>query len=234
MAAVSVNSALVQIVQSLLVPEFRQHGRHPGRSRYHDGKLIPADYDPWWWPVDPANSHAHWGLTSSQDWEFQSLCRVPRTGKEYESFGGSLGAEPGCVVVVGERPSFNDSYASAIRHLRVGLDLLRASTALTERLGGPPMFHITDLVKFRGMSFRDNLADKMLDISARCLEKEFVVLRPKIVLLTDMAEKRLREVDDRLGRNTPVVGLILNHPMLVRVPHWSRAGSSTTWVTAIG
>jgi hypothetical protein len=49
--------------------------------------------------------------------EFESLCEVYQHRKTFQGFRGTLGACPQAVFVIGERPSWNDSYAGAVTDL---------------------------------------------------------------------------------------------------------------------
>ena len=87
------------MVQSILVPEFRRHGKHPSRTETARERR-PAYFDPWWWPLDPANEPADWSLLEHQRDEFLSLCDVKVNGNKWAG------------------PSFDNLYGNVIRFLR--------------------------------------------------------------------------------------------------------------------
>jgi hypothetical protein len=131
------NPDLVDIVQNMLIPEFHRHGKHPSRTE-RAGESRPAYFDPWWWPVDPANEPADWGLNETQSEEFLSLCDVKVNGNKWTGFTGSLGAKEGCIWIIGERPSFDNRYGNVIRYLRQKLELLSGLPALAESVDSHP------------------------------------------------------------------------------------------------
>ena len=217
------NPALVNIVQSILVPEFRRHGKHSSRTetaREHR----PAYFDPWWWPLDPANEPADWGLLEQQRDEFLSLCDVKVNGNKWSGFTGSLGATRGCIWVIGERPSFDNLYGNVIRFLRQKMDALVDLPELADLCGGPPDFHVTDLIKFRGNEgkAKEDLCNHMIELSAKCLSSEFQVLAPKMILITDFAERLLPYMKEKLNPLDTRLDDIVNHPLKIVVPYWSR------------
>lgn len=212
---------LVKIIRKHLLPEFGCHGKHPARSRYFDGSSgpSPAYFDPWWWPVDPANRPEHWGLEPCERDQLNSLCDIPHKGKSYSGFQGSLGAVPGCAVLVGERPSFNSSYGSAVSgaHDLIGQLAARLNLRVQD-------FHVTDLIKFRGEPGRStqDLCSHMIDISVECLSAEFAVLHPAVVVVTDMASALLPFVQSMLSVLDARLDAIFQHPNRISVPYWSR------------
>ena len=117
---VAVNEKLVHVLVSKLVDKFGMRGVH---SR---GQQCP--YDPWWWPITPANIVENWDLTVQEGerilekWNFTpntlffSLC----DGKKCfgETLRGSVGAVTNCIFILGERPSFSRSVQRAERDLR--------------------------------------------------------------------------------------------------------------------
>jgi hypothetical protein len=219
------NPALVHLIDRYLVPQFRKHGQHNTRRFFLDGALTPAYYDPWWWPIDPARTIGDWGLVADDGWILQSLCEASAAGKRFPGFCGSLGARPGGIFVVGERPSFNTSYGAAVTHLYAQIQPLLAAYDSIAPAGEPYTCHITDLVKFRGQNWNDGLTPKMIEISARCLGEELQVLQPSLILITDMAAKRLAAVRNITGW----AGLPTATPTL-EVPHWkTRAVRQDSW-----
>jgi hypothetical protein len=217
------NPDLVKIVQSKLVPEFRRHGKHRSRTE-RAGEDRPAYFDPWWWPLDPANEPADWGLLPHQRDQFLSLCDVKLDGNKLPGFTGTLGAKKGCVWVIGQRPSFDNRYGFAIRFLRQKLQPLAELRELAQFLGKPPVFHITDLIKFRGNEgkAREDMCSQMVDISVDCLYSEFAAVTPAMILITDFAEELLPFVKDKLHGLDSRLDVIVNHPMKIVVPYWSR------------
>jgi hypothetical protein len=125
------------------------------------------------------------------DAKFRSL-RPKVHHASYPNFVGSLGAKSGCVFVIGERPSFSESYGAYMPELDARLRTLRAVPELKEFLKQQsPEFHVTDCIKFRGGSSspKDEPTDEMKSLSRRCLLAEFDLLKPKVVLLSCMAAK---------------------------------------------
>jgi hypothetical protein len=204
------NKDLIDIIRHHLLDEFTKHLQDKKRS---DRRGLPEYCDPWWWPLHPAKELEHWGLLPDDenvDAKFKSLRpKEPGKRKEYARFLGSLGAKPGCVFIIGERPSFTKGYGQYMGKLDVRLNLLRAQPELREFLQQPPEFHVTDCIKFRGDPSRDKLTNEMRDISRRCLSAEFDLLKPKLVLLTDMAVP--------LFQRPNYEGVVF-----VEVPHWSK------------
>jgi hypothetical protein len=131
------NPDLADIIQNILIPGFRRHGKHPSRTE-RAGEFRPAYFDPWWWPLDPANEPADWGLNDSQREEFPSLCDVKVNGNKWPGFTGSLGAKEGCIWVLGERPSFDNRYGNVIRYLRQKLDVLTELSELAQFMDNHP------------------------------------------------------------------------------------------------
>jgi hypothetical protein len=205
----------------MLLPEFQKHGRHPGRRYLVDGQLVAARYDPWWWPLDPATKPEHWGLDAAHSDALQSLHERRATSKQFPGFLGSLGAQRGCVFILGERPSFNVSYASAVTSLYEQIQRLSRMPELVERIGSSVTFHVSDLLKFRGENWNDGLTELMLEISGACLHEEMKLLQPSLVIVTDMARRRLQKVEQHLPAE--VVSQLREHPASIVVPHWKTA-----------
>ena len=222
---IAANPKLVAILPDRLIREFRVHGKHPNRSYYENGVLVPACYDPWWWPIDPADAPSHWGIPTSRNREFQSLCEVPAIGKRFPGFPGSLAAQPGCICILGERPSFNTRYAGAVSKLNAKLGCLASSLESSRLLGGAVTFHVTDLIKFRGMGLADNLTREMIEISSECLDQELQYLQPPVVIVTDMAARGLRKLKPSANQFTA----LHNHRLKIEVPHWSRRQADDEW-----
>jgi hypothetical protein len=215
------NPNLVAIVRKYLLPEFKRHGKHPSRSRYLDdsGLPCPAYFDPWWWPINPANHLELWGLLPGEKEQLDSLCELPKRGNSYPGFRGSLGAAPGCVFLLGERPSFNTRYGAAVTGV---YDLLgQMASTLKKQLTD---FHVTDLIRFRGEPGHstEDLCSHMIDVSVECLSQEFSVLKPTAVVITDMAEALLPFVQSKLNVLDKRLDAVLKHPNRVPVRHWSR------------
>lgn len=210
------NEGLAALYRKHLVSQFGQHG-----TTLHNGVEVP--YDPWWWPVDPANEPLFWGLGPDHTHQFQSLCTVPRRKNlnAYPGFGGSLCAEKGCVFVVGERPSFNRSYASAVTHLH---RLLPQTDTRS--------IHLTDVIKFRGKRLKDGLTDEMIKISTRCLVDEIELLEPTGLVITDMALDGLRAMLQPWNPTSSGLAPLIQHPRLKVVPHWKKQGAAEAWTTA--
>src|SRR5258708_2424105 len=102
--------SIVDVIRFYLLNEFSRHDR-----------------DPWWWPLDPAKDLKDWGLLPGDKdiaGKFRSLCPNEPT-RTFPGFLGSLGATPGCIFVVGERPSFGKHYAHYTGSIQKRLDLLR-------------------------------------------------------------------------------------------------------------
>ena len=203
------------------MPEFRRHGKQPARSRYFGGSALPspAYFDPWWWPIDPANRPEHWGLEPFETDHLNSFCDIPSRGKSYPGFQGSLGASPHCAVLVGERPSFNASYGSAVSGVYSLLG--RLATQMKLRVQD---FHVTDLIKFRGEPGRstEDLCSRMIDISVECLAAEFALLTPTVVVITDMALELLPFVQSKLNLLDTRLNAVFQHQNKTITKHWSR------------
>jgi hypothetical protein len=215
------NEQLVRIIRKHLLPEFGRHGKHSSRSRYFDGSPLPspAYFDPWWWPLDPANRSEQWGLEQGERDQLNSLCDIPHRGKSYSGFQGSLGATPGCAVLVGERPSFNSLYGSAVSgaYERVGRLAIQFNLRVQD-------FHVTDLIKFRGEPGHstEDLCSQMINISVECLSAEFRLLQPSVVVITDMANELLPFIQSKLSVLDPRLDIIFKHPNRRPIRHWSR------------
>jgi hypothetical protein len=209
-----------------LLPLFGKFGTHPHKRRWQDGE--PASYDPWWWPVDPASTPAHWGLSEEMSEEFWSLCEVPTKGKAFPGFTGSLGAQAGCVLILGERPSFSQSYARAVSrlHKRILLVAQIPELAGTAQRAG---FHVSDLIKIRGDGLRDGLTPEMLQLSLECLNEELKTLQPVLVLTTDMALNAMQVALADFGIDKTLLSPLLAHPCLVPVPHWCNKPPPAEW-----
>jgi hypothetical protein len=215
------NNDLVTIVRTYLLPEFKRHGKNPNRRRYFDNSQLPspAYFDPWWWPIDPGNRAELWGLQPGERDELNSLCEIPRKGNSYPGFRGTLGASAGCVVLVGERPSFNASYGSAVSGVYKLVTRLAA-----EYNRSVEDFHVTDLIKFRGEQggSTDDLCSHMIDLSVQCLSDEVAVLSPGMVIMTDMANDLLPFVQSKLNRSDKRLDSVTKHANRLAVSHWSR------------
>jgi hypothetical protein len=99
-------------------------------------------------------------------------------------------------------------------------------------LGARPVFHVTDLIKFRGAGFEDHLTDEMIDISLRCLEAEFAEVKLRIVLIAKTNEQPGRSGFDllrkRLGLGASRMNFIMKAPIVsIGVPHWSPQSSQS-------
>jgi hypothetical protein len=90
--------------------------------------------------------------------------------------------------------------------------------------GGPPEFHVTDLIKFRGNEGKatEDLCTHMIEISAQCLNGEFQALTPKMILITDFAERLLPYMKEKLNPLDTRLDAVVNHPLRIVVPYWSR------------
>ena len=215
-----INMDLQNIYLKHLASEFGQHG-----STLHGAVMRP--YDPWWWPVDPANTSELWGLKPEHEQQFLSLCTVPR-GKSanlYSGFGGSLSAQRGSVFVVGERPSFNRSYANAVTYLHRLLPRPQAGTR---------SLHFTDVIKFRGKRLNDHLTKRMIEISTRCLVDEVELLDPSGVLITDMALDGLKAMAQSWNLASVRLAPLIQDSRLKVVPHWKKHGATAAWTEALG
>ncbi len=217
--ACNLNSNLVALIRDHLVPEFGHHGKHPARSRYFGDLPSPAYFDPWWWPVDPANRPELWGLQSNERDQLNSLCEMPCDGNSYRGFQGTLGARVGCIMLIGERPSFNTRYGSAVSPV---YKLLKRLAAEHEK--SLEDFHVTDLIKFRGEPgrSREDLTSQMIDVSVGCLSAELSALSPESVFLTDMANDLIQFVQSKLNVLDKRLDSVVSHPRKVIVRHWSR------------
>ncbi len=222
----TMNPELVALVRKRLLPLFGKFGPHPHKRRWQDGE--PASYDPWWWPADPASTPAHWGLSEEMSDEFWSLCEVPRRGKGFPGFTGSLGAQAGCVLILGERPSFSQSYARAVSRLHKRI-LLLAQIPELEPTAQQAGFHVSDLIKIRGAGLRDGLTREMVQLSLECLNEEFQTLRPALVLITDMALNAMQATLADFGIEQALLLPVLAHPCLVPVPHWCNNLPPAVW-----
>jgi hypothetical protein len=214
-----INAELQNIYLKHLANEFGQHG-----FTLHHG--VPMPHDPWWWPVDPANKRELWGLGPEQEDQFLSLCTVPqrRRANLYSGFGGSLCAQKGCVFVVGERPSFNRSYASAVTHLH---------RLLPDAQSGTKSIHFTDVIKFRGKRLNNHLTKPMIEISTRCLVDEVELLAPSGVLITDMALDGLKALVQPWNPTSVRLAPLISHSRLKVVPHWKKNGAAAAWTKAL-
>jgi hypothetical protein len=221
--------SIADLIRSHLLDEFDKHSR-----------------DPWWWPLDPATDLRHWGLSADDKdvaAKFASLC-PSKPNRAYPGFLGSLGATPGCVFIIGERPSFGKHYAHYVGALQRRLILLRRLPELVHLLNGhQPEFHVTDLIKFRGQGFNDSLSERMIAISLNCLRAEYELLKPKIVLLTCMAEERLpgyrRRSKLQASFDATQFHWLLrlkaggDRPLLIDVPHWSKGFAEHEWESRV-
>jgi hypothetical protein len=214
-----INTDLQNIYLKHLASEFGQHG-----STLHGG--VPRSYDPWWWPVDPANSRQLWGLKPEQEQQFLSLCTVPQRKRAslYSGFGGSLCAQKNCVFVVGERPSFNRSYASAVTFLH---RLLVRAESITKSI------HFTDVIKFRGKRLNDHLTKPMIAISTRCFVDEVELSDPSGVVITDMALDGLKALVQPWNVTSVRLAPLIQHSRLKVVPHWKKRGAAAAWTEAL-
>ena len=231
------NEKLVAIIREHLLEEFGNHGMPSSNKSWWSrrrNKSVPRYYDPWWWPLDPGYALGDWGLLRSDSKPdeklYDSLCDVNLGSEKYPGFRGGLGARKGCVVVLGERPSFSVDYGWFVSGLKKRLPLLEAPPELLRFLGANPVFHVTDLIKFRGANFEDQLTDTMIDISLRCLEAEFAELKPRIVLIARTNERPGRSGLDllrkRLGTTSSRTDFITKAPIIsIDVPHWSPRSS---------
>jgi hypothetical protein len=270
---------LIDAIPSRLIGEFGQRGHHKGR-----GPLSP--YDPWWWPVTPSHVVGNWGLTIEQGarilpkWPvseedlpsgrkndvFFSLCQVPpralkATPNTESSFLGSLGATAGCIMVLGERPSFNRSFADAAGKLleciaEIELHLVYENGRISEQRLlankpgelGPLNVHVTDIVKFRGPTGRDDSGydsklpkifdgpdpERMITLSVECLAAEIRLLDPVMILRTNLAKDAMEQIRQRhpeIVRTT--FAAIDEHPGRVEVAHWKDQGAPADWLLRI-
>lgn len=220
------NPELVALVRKHLLPLFRKFGSHPQRRRWQDGEA--AFYDPWWWPVDPASSPADWGLSEEMADEFWSLCEVPRSGRGFPGFQGSLGAKTGCIMILGERPSFSQSYAKAVTRLHKRITLVSQIPELKETVEETG-FHVSDLIKIRGTNLRDGLTKEMLSLSLDCLNDELQTLQPAMVLATGMAVDAMRNTLNHFDIDETALSPLLSHSCLVAVPHWCASQPPQVW-----
>ena len=152
-------------------------------------------FNPWWWPMNSGSSSADFGLGPDvRETVFESL----RPGKGsplpgFQGVRGSIGAEPGCAMIITTRPS-TGTYPSK------GNEVLRRVVNPHGREPGPNI-HVTDLVKFRGAG-GDSKFDRGLNLQAwmaslDCLEAELDALRPTLILVSKGA---LAAVTDWLPR----------------------------------
>jgi hypothetical protein len=72
----------------------------------------------------------------------------------------------------------------------------------------------------------------MIDASVECLYAEFEVLEPSMILVTDFADRLLPFVTDKLSALDDRLNRIVNHPMKIVVPYWSREPHDA-WADAI-
>jgi hypothetical protein len=262
---VEANKSLVEALTSKLIEEFGKRGHHKGR-----GTLSP--YDPWWWPATPANLVENWGLTREQgetvlqQWYppaghrndvFASLCDVPLRVSNDVGFRGSIGATARCIFVLGERPSFNRSFASASTKLLKRIESLQAYYVFEINplcdlkfirakadAEGSLNVHVTDVVKFRGPTPRDGPGcssqlplifdgpdpERMIHVSVQCLEEELRLLDPVLILRTHLAKKAMGEIRSRYpDSGKAIFDEIEQHPGLVEVLHWSSDADSNDW-----
>lgn len=227
---------LVDLIRKHLLGEFRQHGIREGRTCIRKGIGSPQYYDPWWFPVDPADQPECWGLLPTEVMEFESLCEVYQHRKTFQGFRGTIGACPQAVFVIGERPSWNDSYAGAVTDLVARLELLEKCPEVAEFLGRAPGFHVTDAIKIRGSGITDNLPRRIVELSVKCLCAEFQLLQPVPMIILpvtkSMARRRagnvVRYLSEKLGKES-CLDEILRHPMVVTVPHWTCLDDPHEW-----
>jgi hypothetical protein len=251
------NKPLVEALVSKLIDQFGRRGHHKGR-----GPLSP--YDPWWWPITPANVVGNWGLTPEQgarvlqQWQLQqwhlppghrndvffSLCYVPRRVTNAAILRGSIGATAKCIFVLGERPSFNRSFAHAAGKLFKRIGSIQGYDVLENNENGALNVHVSDVVKFRGPTPRDVPGynsqpplifdgpdpERMIDISVECLAGELRLLDPVLVLRTHLAKRAMGEIRQRYpGAVKATFDEIEQHRGLVEVLHWSSDADPNNW-----
>jgi hypothetical protein len=221
------NERLVVIICKHLLRQFKKYGQPLHNTGWWSrrGERVDRYYDPWWWPLDPGDELGGWGLLASDPdvtEKLTSLCDVNPTSKKYPGFLGSLGASEGCVVVLGERPSFGVMYGNFTSGLKKRLPTLLDLAELRSVVGGEPIFHITDLIKFRGSGFKDKLTKRMICISLSCLRREFEYLKPPVVLLAKTDERPGRSGIDILKRRLGDAASLLNfvYEVLEMRPSW--------------
>jgi hypothetical protein len=62
----------------------------------------------------------------------------------------------------------------------------------------------------------------MIDISGECLRSEFKAAKPAMILITEFAQRLLPYVKAALSASDTRLDEIINHPMKIVVPFWSR------------
>lgn len=275
------NKDLIDVITSKLINEFGKRGHHKGR-----GPMSPYD-PWWWpvipsnvvenWGLTSEQGARILEQWAPREWDlppgrrndvFSSLCHVPirasrRTGTatigvpDSTPFRGSLGATEKCIMVLGERPSFNRSFSAAASKLlkRIasihvysvpGNDCAAENQLLSAKAGEPGCLnvHVSDVVKFRGPTGRDGPGsnfelpllfdapdpERMITISVECLAEELRLLNPVMILRTDMARvamKRIRQCYP--GAIGSVFAEIDAHPGLVEVVHWTTDDGPANW-----
>ena len=122
-------------------------------------------------------------------------------------------------MLIGERPSFNVLYGSAVSGVYALVSRLAEQYAKSIE-----DFHVTDLIKFRGEPGRstEDLCSQMVHLSVDCLSAEFSILNPELVVLTDMANDLIPFVQSKLNILDKRLDSIAKHPRRVIERHWSR------------
>lgn len=165
-----------------------------------------------------------------------SLCEVPQNGAEYPDFGGSLAATSNCIMVLGERPSFNTSFGSAVSKLHKRIRTIGAAFT-PEQDRAPSNTHVCDLVKFRGepgFILDGPDPEAIISLSMNCLTAELDYLDPVLILRTDLARKAMRKIRRSFPHLVTVAfEKVDQHPGLVEVLHWSSNKGISNWPTSI-
>jgi hypothetical protein len=217
----------------------------------HFGNHIVGDVlcDPWYWGLPPGTNLENWGLLKGEEDRLNSLSDRVRPTNAYRGFRGSIAAIPGCIVVLGERPSFGKRYGKSVGKLFRELDLMsRWASELRDQFrqigielcvegNQDVVFHVTDLVKFRGNGFnKPPLGASEIGISAACLHDELTLLKPVMVLITNMAADALQNdtVSSTMRSRDGIRKWVLSHPLAIEVPHWtSQSKDRVTWTSIV-
>jgi len=146
-----------------------------------------ASFDPWWWPMNSGGSLEDYGLDSRTHREYGSSLRIGPPDPRLSGCRGSIGALPGCAVIITTRPS-SGSYPG-----NSGIMVQAVSNPNAANPG--PNIHITDLVKFRGIG-GDAAFDRGVDMgmwkaSLDCLFAELEALEPSLILVSKGASSAI-------------------------------------------
>ena len=131
-------------------------------------------------------------------------------------------------MILGERPSFSQSYAKAVTRLHKRITLVSQIPELKETVEETG-FHVSDLIKIRGTNLRDGLTKEMLSLSLDCLNDELQTLQPVMVLVTGMALDAMKTSLNDFDMHEVALSPLLSHSCLVPVPHWCASQPPQAW-----